>query len=488
MKHVFRWIIAGLILLVVVLVGNTWRFQPEEVKIPSDKLPEISAADSLKMVERFSRALQFPTISRDDARRDTAAFRAFLTFLSTRFPGVFSTLHVQSVNRWSLILHWPGAEASQKPLLFLAHYDVVPVDSATLGAWRQPPFSGAIADGFIWGRGAIDDKAGTMITLEALEYLIGRGFRPQRSIYVAIGHDEEIGGLEGARHMARLFQEQGLEFELVLDEGGTILKDGIAGINRPVAMVGIAEKGYVTLCLTARGTPGHSSMPPRHTAIGRLAAAIQRLENHPLPAAITGPTRAFFDAVGRHMPFLPRLIIANRWLFSPLLIRQLEKQPATNALVRTTSAVTVIHGGVKSNILPAKATALVNFRIRPGESVEQVIEHVRKVIDDPSIHIDIYGKLAINPSPVSPIDGEAFRRVSHSIRRIFPGTLVAPYTVLGATDSRYYYSVSRAVYRFLPLQFRNDDLPRIHGINERISTRNLINGVRFIIDLIQQFN
>ena len=488
MKRFFRWVITGLMLLIIILIANTWRLQPKEESVTHDEIPEISVVDSLQMVERFSRALQIPTISRDKSRRDTAAFRAFFAFLSDRFPGVFSTLQVQWVNRWSLILHWPGVDAHRKPLLFLAHYDVVPVDSATLGAWQQPPFSGAIADGFIWGRGAIDDKAGTLITLEALEILIRRGFRPQRSIYVAIGHDEEIGGLDGARQMARLFQEQGLEFKLVLDEGGTILKDGVAGITRPVAMVGIAEKGYVTLQLTARGTPGHSSMPPRHTAIGKLARAIQQLESQPLPAAITGPTRAFFEAIGPYMPFWPRLIIANRWLFGPLLIAQLEKQPATNALVRTTTAVTVIHGGVKSNILPAKATALVNFRIRPGESVEQVVVHVRQVINDPSILIETYGQLAVDPSPVSAMDGEAFRRVSQSIRRIFPGTLVAPYTVLGATDARHYYRVSQNVYRFLPLEFQNEDLPRIHGINERISTRNLINGVRFYIDLIQRFD
>ena len=482
---------AALLVLGTILWYNTWRFaapRPSPSAAADKHAIRIAPADSAAMVERFSRALQLATVSRETARRDTPVFQEFLQFLRESFPRVFSRMQEERVNELSVLLHWKGDSDTLRPLLFVAHYDVVPVDSSTIHLWTYPPFSGTIAGGYVWGRGAIDDKAGTMLTLEAMEYLLAGGFRPRRSIYIALGHDEEIGGLEGAREMARRLDQQGREFELVLDEGGTVLTEGLAGISRPVALVGIAEKGYVTLRLTARGEAGHSSMPPRQTAIGRLAAAIQRLETQPFPAAITGPTKAFFDTVGPHMPFLPRLVLANRWLLGSLLMAQLERQPPTNALIRTTTAVTMIQGGVKPNVLPAQATALVNFRIRPGESVETVIKHVRSAIADTSIGIEIFGKLAIDPSPTSRIDNRAFRQVSQSIRTVFPGTLAAPYTVLGATDSRYYYSVSRAVYRFLPLEVRYDDLSRIHGVNERVATAGLIKGVRFYIDLIRRLN
>jgi carboxypeptidase PM20D1 len=303
-------------------------------------------------------------------------------------------------------------------------------------------------------------------------------------VILAFGADEEAGGVEGAAKIAGLLRERAVRPQFVLDEGGGVIAGVIPGIAAPVALVGIAEKGYLSVELSVRAEGGHSSMPPRHTAAGVLARAITRLEAHPLPGGVRGATAALFDAIGPEMSFGGRVIFANRWLFDPLIVRKLAGSPSTDATLRTTTAVTVLEGSPKDNVLPARARAVVNFRILPGDSVAGVLEHVRRVVDDPRVEIRP-DPGAVEPSPVSPASGEAWGRIVETIRQTYPDAVVAPYLVLGATDSRYFRDLTPNVYRFAAIRIDDADLKRIHGVNERVAVAAYLEGVRFLAQLIR---
>src|SRR5205085_5726214 len=305
-------------------------------------------------------------------------------------------------------------------------------------------------------------------------------------VYLAFGHDEELGGPAGATAIAELLHARGVEPEYVLDEGGAITDGILKGISRPVAVLGTAEKGFVSVELTVEGTGGHSSAPPPQTAIGILSGATSRLEAEQMPAAFKGVTQEMFDRVGPEMNFLPRMALANLWLTRPLVVRQLTAQRETNALLRTTTAATIFEGGVKDNVLPSKARAVVNFRILPGDSVDSVLEHVRRTINDPREQIaPLKGTAMSEPSPVASTDALGFRVLERTIRESFPTVAVTPSLVIGATDSRHYTKVCPNVYRFAPLWLRVGDIERILGTNERLSVENFAQTVKFYRHLIR---
>jgi carboxypeptidase PM20D1 len=356
--------------------------------------------------------------------------------------------------------------------------DVVPVEPGTKEQWEQDPFGGQIVNGSIWGRGAIDNKSTVVGILEAVEMLLHDGFTPARTVYLAFGHDEEVGGTEGARAIAALLKRRGVDLDMVLDEGGVIGDGILAGITQPVALVGIAEKGFVTVEFSARVPGGHSSLPPAESAVGIIGAAISRLERHPLPAQLSGPTRQLFDRIGPQFVGMQRAVFANLWLTRPLVVRRLQATPATNAMVRTTMAPTVFQGGTKDNVLPSYARALVNCRILPGETIATVVAHVRRVVDDDRVAVRIAGRFSAEPSAVSPVDSQSYRMLERSIRSVTEGALVAPYLVVVVTDSRYFAELSRNVFRFQPLRLTSQDLARMHGTNERIGIREYQMAIR----------
>ena len=286
--------------------------------------------------------------------------------------------------------------------------DVVPAEPETDGKWEHDPFAGDVADGFIWGRGAIDNKSAVLGTLEAVEMLLDEGFRPARTIYLAYGHDEEVGGTHGARQTATLLKSRGVELEMVLDEGGVIGSGILPGIVEPVALVGVAEKGFVTIELRTRVPSGHTSLPPLQSAVGIVSAAVARLELNPMPARMEGATRGLFDRIGPHFPLVQRAVFANLWLTRAIVTRRLASSPATNAMVRTTTAPTMFEAGTKDNMLPSSARAVVNFRILPGDSVSTVLDHVRRVVDDDRVDIKTVGRFSAEPSAMT---STAFRLV-----------------------------------------------------------------------------
>jgi carboxypeptidase PM20D1 len=366
----------------------------------------------------------------------------------------------------------------------MGHMDVVGVDPQTEDDWAYPPFDGRIADGFIWGRGAIDDKVGVMATLEAVEMLLGDGFQPSSTILLAFGHDEELGGQEGAALTADHLRSRGVDLEYVLDEGLFIIDGVVEGISQPVAMVGLAEKGYASIELTVEGIGGHSSMPPPETAVGILSTAIHRLEQNQFPVRLEGPVRQGLEVLAPDMPFASRIFVANLWLFRGLVEKQLARSPETNATVRTNTAATMFEGSIKENVLPQRARAVVNFRILAGDSIAGVIEHVSRTIDDPRVQVRTLEGLTSEPSPISPTNTPSYELLQRTIRQVFPEVLVAPGQVVATTDSRHFADLSANIYRFLPAWMGREDLARVHGTNERIAIENYERAVRFYVQLI----
>jgi carboxypeptidase PM20D1 len=433
--------------------------------------------------EHLAAALRLETISHEDATEFRAEpFLAFHRFLEATYPLAHAALAREVVADYSLLYTWRGSDPKLAPMLLTAHIDVVPVTPEALRDWDHPPFAGKLADGFVWGRGALDDKASLVAMLEAIEQLARLGFAPKRTLYVALGHDEEIGGERGAAGITELLRKRGVRLWLSLDEGLAIVS-GAGGISGSAALIGVAEKGFLTLELTVREPGGHSSTPPKQSAIGRLARAVLRLEENPLPARVEGVAAQTFDALAPQLPIERRIVLQHRGLFGPVLEWILASDPATNAMIRTTTAVTMVRGGVKENVLPQSATATVNFRLLPGDTVDGVIARVRRILDDDSI--EIAKRTADEPSAVAPTAGAQFAALKAALEEVDPGLPVAPGLVLGGTDTKWYGQISDAAFRFVPFRLDPSDLKRPHGTDERISVANLAFGVRFYGALIR---
>jgi carboxypeptidase PM20D1 len=433
--------------------------------------------------QNLAAALSLETISHESAAEFRGEpFLAFHRFLEATYPRAHAALGREVVADYSLLYTWRGSDPKLAPMLLTAHIDVVPVTPEALPDWDQAPFAGKIANGFVWGRGALDDKGSLVAMFEALEQLAASGFAPKRTLYVALGHDEEIGGDRGAAGITELLRKRGVRLWLSLDEGLAIVS-GAGGITGSAALIGVAEKGFLTLELTVREPGGHSSTPPKQSAIGRLARAVQRLEENPLPARIEGVAAQTFDALAPQLPIERRIVMQNRRLFGPVLEWFLESDPATNAMIRTTTAVTMVRGGVKENVLPQSATATVNFRLLPGDTTDGVIAQVRRILDDDTI--EIAKRTADEPSAVAPTGGAQFAALQAALEEVDPGLPVAPGLVLGGTDTKWYGRIADAAYRFVPFRLEPSDLKRPHGTDERISVENLAFGVRFYGALIR---
>jgi carboxypeptidase PM20D1 len=471
-----------LILLMAVLTVNTFRHRSRQIVVP---VMARGSLDERAAAERLASAVRFRTISYEtpsDVSR--AELQKLHLFLADSFPRAHAALTREIVGGYSLLYTWVGADPAAKPILLMAHQDVVPVAPGTEQQWHADPFGGEIRDGFVWGRGAWDDKGNLMAILEAVDALAGAGFKPRRTVYLAFGHDEENGGAEGAAAIADLLAGRHVRCEFALDEGLLITEGIMPGVASPVALVGVAEKGSVTVRLTATANPGHSSMPPTRTAIGALARTLVRLESAPMPAGIGGVAGEMFDTVVPEMHGINRIILSNRWLFDPLVVAQLERAPSTNAMLRTTTAITVIRGGNKENVLPGEAQALVNFRLVPGDSAAAVVDHVRRVIGDDRVAVEVLDG-ATEASAVASHESAAYQVLNRTIRELFPEVIVAPGLMIGGTDSRHMAAVADDIFRFSPVRARSADLLRFHGTDERIAIGNYADLIRFYTTLIR---
>jgi len=481
-KKVSLAVASLVILLAAVLVAKTLAYRSKQ--LPAEAAPSVPI-DTAAAAARLAGALAFRTISfQGTAGVDTTQFHGLQTYLERAFPAVHTSLARERVAGFSLLYRWPGSDTTLQPVLLLAHQDVVPVEPGTEDRWTEPPFGGRISAGYVWGRGALDDKGNLVAILEAVEALLGQRFQPRRTVYLAFGADEEVGGA-GARQIAALLGSRNVRPEFLVDEGGAVAEGVVPGARTPLALVGIAEKGYMSVELTVHVPGGHSSMPPPETAVGILSAAIDRLQGHQMPAAIRGPTAQMLDYLGPELPFSGRLALANRWLFGGLVAGRLGRTPLGNAMLRTSTAPTIFQGGVKDNVLPSTARAVVNFRILPGDSSATVLRHVRRAIADPRVEVRAQEAALSEPSPVSDVKSPSFQLLQRTIREVAPDAVVVPWLVVGGTDARHYAALTRDSYRFSAARVGLRDLERIHGTNERVAVANYGDMIRFYVLLIR---
>lgn len=468
-------------LLILTMAVKAVLVTSKQVKAePADKF----VVDKNSAANHLAGAIRIETISFEDhSKIKTSSFLSFHKYLGSTYPKVHSVLSREVVSNYSLLYKWKGTDDSLKPMMLMAHIDVVPAGEKSFKEWTYPPFAGKIADGFIWGRGTLDMKNSLIGIMEAVEGMIGQGFQPKRTIYMAFGHDEEIGGKSGNAKIAELLKSRGVKLEFVIDEGSVITQNMVPGIRNNVALVGISEKGYMNAELTAKGEAGHSSMPPKVTTVGILCNAVARVEKNQCDAKIAGPVKEFLDYCAPEMSFLYKAVFANLWITEGLVKRIFTSSKTMNALIRTTTAPTMLEGSDKSNVMPSVAKAVINFRIIPGDTAESVLQHVQKTIADPRVTVSDIGSR--NPSPVSNVDSRNFTALQKTIKQIFPDVVIAPSLVIAGTDSRYYSELSNDVYRFIPAIMTSKDTVRIHGIDERISIDNFESIIRFYMQLIQ---
>ncbi|ACY18755.1 M20/M25/M40 family metallo-hydrolase [Haliangium ochraceum] len=471
-------VLAALAVLIAVLVVRASSLSSRQVQV-SDKEYDLAFGDPQAAAQRLARAVQFRTVSYDGQPADPDELRALHAHLEAAFPLVHQQLERSVVGEYSLIYEWRGRHRDVPGILVTAHQDVVPADGE---GWRHAPFAGDIAAGFVWGRGAVDDKSAIVASLEAVERLLARGFTPERSVVLAFSHDEEIGGAQGSQAIAEALA--GRRFAFALGEGSVIGVGQIAGLDAPLALIGVAEKGYATFELRVEVAGGHAARPPEQTAIGALSQALAALDEQPMAARLVSPVEDTFDGIAPEMGFAQRLALANRWLLEPLLVGVLQKKATTNAMVRTTMVPTILAAGVKENALPRTARAVVNTRILPGDSVASTQRHIESQVRDFGVDVHLLGE-AREPSPLSAMDGAAYQLLARTIREVYPGTVVAPGLVIATTDAGHYAHLVEASYRFLPLALDTERIATIHGADERISVDEFSQMISFFVRMFE---
>lgn len=474
MKKVLLSISLLFIVFVSVIFYRMWNLEDLQPKTTNQTSQNLTPLDSA--AERLAKAISFQTISHHPAMMDTATFNAFHHWLFETYPNLFSKTQVDTFSTHTLVLKWSG-ESSENPILFMAHQDVVPVD---LNAnWEFPPFGDIPQGEYVYGRGTLDDKGSMMAIIEAAEALIQMGFVPSNDIYISLGQDEEIGGKNGAKIVAEYFKSNGIRFAYVLDEGGIISEGIIPGITEPIALIGTSEKGYISIDVESEFRGGHSSMPADTNAITLAAEVITRMKSNPFEFKIGGSMEGFLNYLGPYFPTLNKMAAANRWAFEGLIINAYSKSPSGAALIHTTCTPTIITAGIKDNVTPMRSLVTFNSRILPGESTESVFKHYEEVLADLPVTLSIHDNFSENPSPISTYQSEAFQHFAELVKTNYPECLVSPYMVLGATDARYMTSLSDNVYRFMPFRFSKEDLPRLHGVNERVKIHDYTRAISF---------
>jgi carboxypeptidase PM20D1 len=389
-----------------------------------------------------------------------------------------------SFNEFSYVFTWKGKDTVAKPIVLMAHLDVVPVEAIAEPKWTVPSFSGAIKGDTVWGRGAVDDKASAISIMEATEQLLKEGWVPDRTIYLVFGHDEEVSGKRGANVMAKWFADQKIHPELVVDEGGMIDTENMPELKRPIALIGVGEKGYVNVDLTVEIPGGHSSMPMKETAIDILNKAIANVRKEQMPARITPAVDEFMRSIGPYQGFMNRLAISNMWLFNGMIISKLEVSHKSNAMVHTTIVPTIVQAGIKDNVIPSVARATFNSRIQPGESSDDVVNFFVKAIQDDRVKVKKQTISLMEPSPSTATSHPMYKRVEAAVRQTAPDAVVTPFLVIGATDSRYFRKFSDAVLNFTPIV----NAKGFHGIDERVGIQDIKRSVQFYRILIKGGN
>jgi len=476
-----RKVLLGLLVVLIALVATvlvrtfTYGGASQAMQVELPEPPEISDVDA---ADRLAQALRIRTITvapGDPRPGNEGPWLELHDWLEQTYPAAHAAMTRETVADFTLLYTWPGSDADLEPVLLMAHQDVVPVNIGTEDDWTAPPFAGEIVDGFVYGRGTIDDKGSMVALMEAAEALARDGFQPRRTVHFLFGHDEEVSG-SGAAAGVELLKSRNVSPVMALDEGFMII-DPSPLTGAPMGFIGVAEKGYVSVSITALAEGGHSSAPPRDSAPVRLARALVALDENQMPADFSkSPIRQLFEASAPDMPFMQRMAFANMWLFGGMVESQMGGIPAANAMIRTTTAPTMLVGSAKENVLAQRATAVVNFRIHPNDTEESILQHVRDVtggIEGLQIEKGRGGIRGAGASPVSSTENLAYGVLAAVAHEAGNGAPVAPGLVLGATDGRYATAITDSVYRFMPAVMSPEDLAGFHGTNERISVENM---------------
>lgn len=475
-------VIAILLLLAAVMTVNTLYKRPKKQKAVNTV--ERMSLDKDKIAQHLSGMIKIKTITSNSMEGfDREAFLAFHKYLEKTYPLIHKTLEKEVVNEYGLLYRWEGIGSGKKPFLMMAHIDVVPADERTADKWEHPAFSGDIADGFVWGRGTIDMKGQLAAIMESVEYLLHQGFKPKRDIYIAFGFDEESMGSLGAQRIADRLEEKGVHFDFVLDEGGIFLDGKEMGIKAMVATIGICEKGYTDIKLTAESTGGHASRPPKQTAVGALSKAIVALEKHQMKPKPNDALKAMLERVGGYMRFPLNVIAANLPLTKPLLLKAFTLKPSGAAMVRTTTAPTMLKGSSAPNVLAERAEANINFRISPTDDLEKLLKHIRKTVGS-----GVKAEVAVYPHPsrVSGTESEAYGIIEQTAKEMFGEYLISPYLMVATTDSRWFGKITDGIYQFEPFPSLTEDYRKIHAAGERLAIDSLCEGVEYFIRLVKR--
>ena len=471
-------ILAAVVLLLAVLVIRALAFRPKKQAFAE---PEALEFDRQAAVDALQKLVQCKTISYNDAAlEDNAEFEKLIGLLPGLYPKVFEACQFQQLPDRALLLRWPG-KSNQAPSVMMSHYDVVPVREEM---WEKPPFDGIIEDGVLWGRGTLDTKATRNGALSAANHLIGEGFVPENDVYFAFSGGEEINGM-GAVNIVNYFQENGIQPALVVDEGGAVVENVFPGVKAPCGMVGIAEKGMMNVKYTVRSQGGHASAPLPKTPITTLAGAVQKIVKKPFKMHLTKPAAEMFDTLGRHSSFALKIVFANLWLFKPVLNLICNSSGGEmNALVRTTTAFTMMEGSAGRNVLPAEASIISNMRLNPADTVESATAYLKKVVADDSVEIEVLE--SFQPSRISQTNCESWDKVACAVADTWKGCIVTPYLMVQCSDSRHWGRLSDRVYRFSAMDMTTEERRSIHGNNEKIRLETIGKAVEFYIRLMKK--
>ena len=475
----YFWIalVALVVAFFAVIIIRALRFKPKATAAAEPVAVEI---DEQAAISHFADMIRCKTVSYyEDERIDKAEFAKFRALLKQHYPNVSAKCTYEEIGPSGLLFSLKG-KRSENPAVFMSHYDVVPVNEEL---WTKPAFDGLIQDGILWGRGTLDTKATLLGVMEAAEHLLKRGFVPENDMYFAFAGDEEVAG-KSQPVIVETLRTRGIVPALVLDEGGAVVKGIFPGVTQPCALIGIAEKGLMDAQFVIEGAGGHASSPPPHTGLGRLAAAVTRIEAKPFPVTLTKPVAEMFDTLGRRSSFAFKLIFANLWCFLPVLDAMCKKSGGElNAMMRTTCAFTMAEGSKASNVLPPRARMVANLRIISGETIEGTLVRLKTLVADDGITTSVMH--GTDPCSISRTEGYGWEKLTKAIAQTWPEAEVSPYLMFAASDSRHYSAISENVYRFSTMELTKEERSGIHGHDEHIPLEKVVKTVQFYIRLMQ---
>jgi carboxypeptidase PM20D1 len=479
MDILFYIVLIVILFLLTVLIIRTIKFVPKkekDVELKNHKL------DDKKIIQDMVDMIRIKTISnREEGKTDWLEFKRFQDLLLERFPLVHKYFQLTQIGKTGLLYYMKGKQEKTRGTVLMAHYDVVP---ALEDAWERNPFSGDIVDDEIWGRGTLDTKGTLCGIMEAVEELLKTDYQPMDDLYLSFSGEEEIDG-DSCREIVAYLKQNGITPSLVLDEGGAVVERVFPGVHKSSALIGIAEKGTLSLELSLKSKGGHASTPPAHTIVGELAKAAVLIEKRIFKSHLTKPVKEMFETLGPHSSFVYRMLFSNLWLFKPILDMICKKSGGElNAMLRTTCALTKMQGSDAFNVLPPAASIGMNLRLLDTETMETATKHIRNIIRNEKINIEV--KSGMNPSIVSDIECDSFEVLKETIRETFEDVVVSPYLMMAASDSRHYCQITDKVYRFSPMELSKEQRAMIHGHNERIPVATLLKTVSFYVSLLKK--